>query len=117
MYRVRRDFDRWKQRWPWSWIFRSQVNERFCRKCGLPFQDGPMPKHVQRFQKGNMCALVFPAGGFRKKEFVVRVGRWRASNGRFFCSEYLPTEDLFDALDVLQQAADELAKPPKRSAR
>lgn len=117
MYRVRRNYDQWKMRWPWRLIFRPKVNERYCRHCGMPFQNGPMPESIKRFDEGNIGCLVFPAGGYRKHDVVVRFGRWRASSGRFYLSEFVPTEDLGDLLLVLERTQKELKPAPVTRAR
>jgi len=116
MYRVRRNFNHWQTRWPWRLFFFPQVNERFCRKCGMPFQDGPMPKEIRRIDQGNIACLVFPAGGYRKKEVVVRFGRWRAGQGKFYLSEFIPTEDLNDLFTVVSTMRAHLNAPHKTRA-
>lgn len=118
MYRVRRNFDHWKSRWPWRWFFLIQVNERFCRKCGMPFQDGPMPKELASFTVGDIGVLIYPAGGFRKREYVVRLGRWKASSGRFYMSEFIPTENLNDLSKAIEKLRTSLTTPHNtRAAR
>jgi hypothetical protein len=81
----------------------------------MPFQDGPMPNETRRVDEGNIGCVVYPAGGFRKKEVVVRFGRWRASNGRFYLSEFVPQEDLDDLLTVVTKARQLLT--PQRKTR
>jgi hypothetical protein len=84
----------------------------------MPFQDGPMPKAIDRFQVGSIGAEVFPAGTFRQKDIVVHFGRWRASGGRFFLSEFVPINEFAELLDVVQQVQGALIKPQKtRAAR
>ena len=118
MYRIRRDPRHWRNRWPWSWLIQPKVNERFCPKCGLPFQDGSMPKVIDRFQVGSIGAEVFPAGTFRQKDIVVHFGRWKASSGKFFLSEFVPIDEVADLLAVVQQVQEALIKPHKtRAAR
>ena len=67
-----------------------------------------MPKEVRQLLVGNLGALVYPAGGFHRREFVVRFGRWKPSNGRFYCSEFIPEQELNDLQLIVQQARDEL---------
>ena len=118
MYRIRRNYNQWRERWPWRWIFTPKVNERFCRHCGLPFQEGTMPEPIGKYQQGSIGVLVFPAGGFRQKEFVVRFGRWKASGGRFYLSEYVPTDELANLLTVAHKVQNELTQPQRtRAAR
>lgn len=115
MYRVRRNNNHWKRRWPWRWFYRPKIDERTCRHCGLPYQNGPLPDSIHRFDVGNIGCLVFPAGGYRQHEKVVRFGRWRAGRSEFYLSEFIPTEDLDDLLKVIVQTQEELkGKPNKR---
>jgi hypothetical protein len=94
------------------------VNEKFCRKCGMPFQEGPMPKAIDRFQEGNIGAEVYPAGNFRQREVVVQFGRWKAVSGKFYLSELVPIDEIADLLAVVQQVQQVLTSPRKtRAAR
>jgi len=110
MYRVRRNFG-WKTRWPWKMFFIPKVNERFCRKCGMPFQDGTMPAPLDTFDKGNIASCVYPSGGYRKNEVVVRVGRLRAGRDSFYLSEFIPLEDLNDLIYVASTLRARLTLP------
>jgi hypothetical protein len=119
MYRIRRNNQVWRQRWPWKHLYPPVVNDRFCRGCGLPFQDGPLPREVRQYQAGNTGAIVYPAGGFgRRPGFVVRCGRWKASGSKFFLSEFIPLEELADLLAILQKLQSETTAPaPPKLAR
>ncbi len=110
MYRVRRHFG-WKTRWPWKLFFFPKVNERFCPKCSMPFQDGTMPAPLATFDKGNITGCVYPSGGYRKNEVVIRVGRLRAGRDSFYLSEFIPLEDLNDLIDVASTLRTRLTKP------
>lgn len=110
MYRVRRNFG-WKTRWPWKLFFFPKVNERFCPKCSMPFQDGTMPAPLDKFDKGNIAGCVYPSGGYRKNEVVIRVGRLRAGRDSFYLSEFIPLEDLNDLIDVASTLRTRLTKP------
>jgi len=77
-----------------------------------------MPKVIDRFQVGSIGAEVFPAGTFRQKDIVVHFGRWKASSGKFFLSEFVPIDEVADLLAVVQQVQEALIKPHKtRAAR
>ena len=106
MFRVRNNQKRWRLKWPWRRLWPLKVDERFCRECGMPFHEGPLPQEVNRYRDGNVEGLLFPAGGFRRGEFVVRVGRWKAGGQKFFLSEFIPEEELDSLLDVVQQARE-----------
>ncbi len=75
----------------------------------MPYQDGPMPKELHRIQKGNIGGLLLPAGGFRKREYVVKFGRWRASMGKFYLSEFIPEEDIDDLANAVNSMRSRLA--------
>jgi hypothetical protein len=84
----------------------------------MPFQDGPMPKAIDRFQVGNIGAEVYPAGSFHTKENVVQFGRWKGSSGKFFLSEFVPMNEVAELLAVIQEVQEALIKPQKtRAAR
>jgi hypothetical protein len=118
MYRNRNNRKRWRLRWPWRVLFPLRVDERFCRECGLPYHEGPHPKEVNHFPKGNVDALVFPAGSWHQGKLVVRIGRWTPKAGKFFHSEYIPEEELDDLLAVVAQARDEYrARKAERRSR
>lgn len=80
----------------------------------MPYQDGPMPKELHRIQKGNIGGVLLPAGGFRKREYVVRFGRWRASMGKFYLSEFIPEEDLDDLAQAVMFMRTRLAEARSR---
>lgn len=97
----------WRARWPWRWLFPPRINERFCRECGLPYQDGPRPKQVGHFQDDCVSALVFPAGSYRRGDLAVRFGRWVKSHGEPHLSELIPLAELDSLLTVIQHIQDE----------
>jgi hypothetical protein len=92
-------------------FFLPKVNERFCPKCSMPFQDGAMPAPLDTFDKGNIAGRVYPSGGYRKNEVVIRVGRLRAGRDSFYLSEFIPLEDLNDLIDVASTLRTRLTKP------
>lgn len=110
MYRVKHHRKRWRTRWPWKRVFPLRVDERYCRECGFPFHKGPLPKEIAHFDSGSISALVFPAGGFRRNEYVVRFGRWRAGGKQLYLSEFIPTQDLDDLLKSFAQLEHWLQK-------
>ena len=69
-----------------------------------------MPKEVHGLQKGNIGGLLFPAGGFRKKDHVAQFGRWRASMGKFYLSQFIPEEDLDDLFRAVEEMRSHLAE-------
>jgi hypothetical protein len=107
MFRVRNNRKRWRMKWPWSWIFPLKVDERFCRECGLPFHEGPLPKEVARYCNEYVEGLVYPAGSFRRNECVVRFGRWKLGGREQFLSEFIPEAELDCLLAVVTEARDE----------
>ena len=117
MYRSHNQQKRWRRKWPWKVLFPLRVDERFCPECRLPFHEGPLPKEAQRFDVRNVAAFVFPAGSWRKDEYVIRVGRWKAGGKQFYSSEFIPASDLDDLLAVVQMAKEELSDATQTRAR
>lgn len=76
----------------------------------MPFHEGPVPKEVARFDVGNVAVFVFPAAGFRKNEYVLRVGRWKVGGKQFYSSEFIPLADLDDLLQAVAMAEEELSR-------
>lgn len=118
MYRSRNQQKRWRLKWPWRVLFPLRVDERFCPECRLPFHEGPLPKETRRFDVRNVAVFVLPAGSWRKDDYVIRVGRWKAGGKQFYASEFIPAADLDDLLAVVQLAKEELsAATPTRGRR
>lgn len=109
MYRSRNQRKRWRMKWPWNRLFPLRVDERFCPQCRMPFHEGPLPQEVDRCFVDNVAAFVFPAGSFRRGEYVVRVGRWRAGGKQFYCSEFIPAGDIDNVLAVVELAKERIA--------
>ena len=110
MYRSRNYRSRWRSSRLWKWLFPPRVDERFCSKCHMPFHDGPMPKEVSCYMADNVAVLVFPAGSWRKDEFVLRVGRWKAGGKQFYCSEFIPAADIDNLITAAVMAKQGLPK-------
>ena len=106
MYRVRRKGKQWMNRWPWRWVFPKLIDERYCSGCGLPYQNGPMPREEASYTSHSVCAIRYPAGGFRKHESVFKIGRWKGGGTGFYFSEFIPMDDLDDVLLVLCELKD-----------
>lgn len=73
-----------------------------------------MPNELHRIQQGNIGGILLPAGGFRKREYVVQFGRWRSGKGKFYLSEFIPEEDLDDLFKAVQIMQSRLAKARSR---
>jgi len=104
-------------RWPWRWIFPLSLNERFCRTCGFPYHDNPLPKETITLASGQVNVVVYPAGGFRRNEYIVRIGRVKSGGKQVFLSEYIPLSELEDVLLTLtdlEQWASANVRPVKR---
>jgi hypothetical protein len=117
MYRSRNYRSRWRSSWPWNRLLPPRVDERFCQKCRMPFHDGPMPKELTSFLADNVAVLVFPAGSWRKEEFVIRVGRWRAGGKQFYCSEFIPAADIDSLIAAAVMAKEGLPACRTRARR
>ena len=118
MYRIRHGKKRWRTNWPWRWLYPLKLDERFCRKCGLPYHNGPLPKEIQRFDVGNVGALIFPAGGWKKgNRYSIRFGRWKQGSRDFSFSEYIPCDELDELRQVLDQVVAFLAASQKPRAK
>ena len=102
MYRVRRKGKGWRNRWPFSRWLPYRLDERFCRECELPYQNGPLPDPVIQFHSGNVAAVLLPKAGWKEK-FSIRLGRWKPAAGRYFLSEFIPTNELEDLEMVVAQ--------------
>ncbi len=117
MYRVNRNRKKWRRKWPLKKHFRAGVDERYCEKCHLPFQDGPLPDPVARFASGNVGALVFPAASFRR-ELVVSFGRWKAHvRDGFRLSPFVTLEELDDMEQVIRQAREHMLASHRTRSR
>ncbi len=83
----------------------------------MPFHEGPVPKEVVRFDAGSVSAFIYPAAGYRRGEFVIRVGRWKSGGKQFYSSEFIPMADIDDLLAVVAMAKDALAEAPRTRAQ
>ena len=117
MYRVRHRRNAWRDRWPWKWLFPPVVDERFCRTCRLPYQNGPQPKEQLVFTSGSVSALVYPAGNWHKDRMAIKFGRWQARSNTFFLSEYYSLEDLEDLTQVAAEAHEYVSRAKRKPAR
>lgn len=117
MYRVRHRRNAWRDRWPWKWLFPPVVDERFCRTCRLPYQNGPQPKEKETFTSNNVSALVYPAGHWNKDKMVVKFGRWQSRSNAFFLSDYFSQEDLKDLARVTVQAHEYVSRGKRKRSR
>jgi hypothetical protein len=48
-----------------------------------------------------VSASVYPAGGFRRNEYLVRFGRVRSGSRQLYLSEFIPLQERDDLLHVL----------------
>lgn len=117
IYRSRNQRKRWRLKWPWRVLFPLRVDERFCSECRLPFQEGPLPKEAHRFDVSNVTAFLFPAGSWRKEDYVIRVGRWKAGGKQFYASEFIPAAEIDDLLTVVRLAKESLSTAAPTSRR
>ena len=109
MYRVRRNGNLWRTRWPFRIWWPPRIDERFCPKCTLPFVNGPEPEQVRQFLSGNVAAILYPSGDWKRERFVIRLGRWKPGSGRFYLSEFVPDEELDDLDEVIVQVREYFA--------
>ena len=123
MYRVRRKGKPWRTRWPLKKWWPQKVDERFCRECDLPYVNGPLPKEILQFHSNDVSALLFPAGSWRRGQFVVKIGRWKPGSGRIYLSEFVPSEELDDVANAVAQAREyvddqaQSARPRRKAHR
>jgi hypothetical protein len=115
MYRSRNQRKRWRLKWPWRLIFPLRIDERYCRECGFPFHEGPLPQEIKRCFEDNVVGIIFPAGGWRKGEYVIRVGRWKAGGKQFYCSEFIPAADIDNVVAVVEQVKEEISRLQRKS--
>jgi len=116
MYRIRQQRKRWRTKWPWKRLFPLRVDERYCRDCGFAFHEGPLPKEVAHFESGSVSALVFPAGGFRRNEYLVRFGRVKSGSRQLYLSEFIPAQERDDLFNVLAKLELWLENPSSSQA-
>lgn len=107
MFRVSYGRPRWRFWWPRKRKHPTSLHPRFCKHCGLEFVDGPMPNSRKVFTVGNIGAVVYPAGNWRRGDCVVRFGRWKAPfKGKLELSEFVPHDDLDDLIQVAALARE-----------
>jgi hypothetical protein len=107
MFRVSYGRPRWRFWWPRKRKTPSSLHPRFCNQCGLEFVDGPMPDARKVFTVGNVGAVVYPAGNWRRGDCVLRFGRWKAPfKGKLELSEFVPHDDLDDLIQVAALARE-----------
>ncbi len=122
MYRVRRNGKPWRNRWPFKKWWPPRIDERFCRECSLPYHHGPVPKEVAQFHHGNVAAVLLPKAGWQER-CTVRIGRWKPFSGRYYLSEFIPSNELADLEEVIAQVREYLdedaarQQPRRRFAR
>lgn len=110
MYRVRYGRKQWRTRWPWRWLFPLTVDDRFCRTCGLPYHNGPIPREVKQFTAGNVGAVIYPGGNFGRGSLSVKFGRWKSGSRDLYLSEFIAADELDDLLFVAAQARRYIAE-------
>lgn len=116
---ARKRMKRWHRRGLFGQLLVTKVNERFCPRCDRPHQPGPQPKNLAEHLEGDLGAAVYPAGSWGRPTVVVRFGRWRASSGRFFLSDYIPAEELTEFILLAKKVQASLAEflPDKKQRR
>jgi hypothetical protein len=109
MYRSRNQQKRWQRKRPWKYFISPRVDERFCPECRMPYHEGPLPKEVAQFNSDSVTVFIFPAGGWRKGEYVIRLGRWKAGRKQLFASEFIPDQEIPQLLEVVELARKEIS--------
>ena len=106
MWRVRNNMKRWRLRWPWTWLFPLKVDQRYCRECGLPYHEGPLPKEVAPTARAPSQASSTPpeATVATNSMFVSAAGGGQAK----VCSsgDFIPEDELDSLLSVVEQARE-----------
>jgi len=97
--------------------FPPVIDERNCKKCRLPFQNGPQPESLKQFASGNVGGLLFPAGGWKRGQFAIQIGRWKSVGKEFQLSGFISEDDLKDVARVAAQAHKYIARRKLRSRR
>lgn len=114
---AQRSMKRWHRRGLLGQLFVPKANERYCQHCNRPMPPQPQPKALAEHLRGDLGAMVYPAGAWGRPSLVVRFGRWRASSNRFYLSEYVPAEELSEFIRLVlevQASLTEFAKSTKR---
>lgn len=94
-----------------------RIDDRFCRTCGLSYHEGPLPKPAHEVMVKSISALVFPAGGWRADDYVVRVGRMKSGGKNFYISEFIPRAEIDDAITALMMLQEDLSASRLTSVR
>ena len=112
----RRGRRKWKfsESWLGRWLERrAGIRERFCSKCNQPFVQSPEAKPEQQFFSCSAAALVYPTRRAGRKDYLVRLGRWRPNRSRLELVQIFDADDITDLLDALKDAEQYIASQKK----
>ncbi len=114
---AQRSMKRWRRRGLLGQLFVTKANERYCEHCNRPMPPNPQPKALAEQTRGNLGAMVYPAGSWGRPSLVVRFGRWRASSNRFYLSEFIPAEELTEFIRLALEVQASLTESVKETKR
>lgn len=103
-YRRRR---KWKfsESWLGRWIERRVgVRERFCSKCNQPYVTSPDAKPEEQFFSCSSAVLVYPTRRAGRRDYIVRLGRWRSNRTRLDLVQIFEADDIDDLVKALRAA-------------
>ena len=99
-------FGRWLER-------RAGIRERFCSKCNQPFVQSPEAKPEEQFFSCSAAALVYPTRRGGRKDYLVRLGRWRPNRNRLDLVQIFDADDIADLLKAVEAAEQYIAEQKK----
>ncbi|WP_425399920.1 hypothetical protein [Aeoliella sp.] len=119
--RGRRRTGKFSDSWFGRWLeYRAGIRERFCSKCNQPYVQSPEAKPEEQFFSCSAAALVYPTRRSGRKDYLVRLGRWRPNGRRLDLVQMFDADDVGDLLKALLAAQKYIAaqkeseRAPKR---
>lgn len=102
--------------WLGRWLeYRAGIRERFCSKCNQPYVQSPEAKPEGQFFSCSAAALVYPTRRFQRKEYLVRLGRWRSNGRKLDLVQIFDADDIGDLLKALLAAQQYITAQKKQS--
>jgi hypothetical protein len=110
MKRRRRKTWKFSESWLGRWLERrAGIRERFCSKCNQPYVTAPEAKPEEQFFSCSAAALVYPTRRGGRKDYLVRLGRWKPNRSRLDLVQIFDADDLGDLLKALHAAQQYIA--------
>ncbi len=104
MFRPKRRWKKQRDKWHMRLLRRLYLNRKFCSLCERYRDDNPEPREIEQFVHRSAAALVYETRRFRKRQFIIRVGRWQGMSKGLVLTDYLEPDDLDDVRYVVRLA-------------